>query len=49
MPPSDYRHHAEVIGIAPYAWLKLRAAVKSWKLRNDKDTVEGHRVLRDKR
>lgn len=44
MPPSDYKHHAEVIGFLPFAWVRLRAA---WsRIRNrGADSVEGRRVV----
>jgi len=52
MPPSDYRHVADTAAASvvatPYAWLKLKAVVKNWKLRDEPDTVEGHRILGEK-
>jgi hypothetical protein len=45
MPPTDYSPATAGVLATPYAWHKLRAVVRNWKLRNEKDVVEGHRVL----
>ena len=40
--------NAAVVGFLPSLWLRAKTAVKNFRLRNDKDAVEGHRVIDDK-
>ena len=46
MPPSDYSPYLASVAAGPFWKLKLRAMVKNFKLRNDKDAVEAYRVIK---